>query len=98
VNSRPSPEAARRVRVRGRVQGVFFRASTAEHAAALGLRGRAENQPDGTVLVHAAGAPDALARLVEWLRRGPPMARVDAIEVEFIPPGSLDWPAGFQDR
>lgn len=83
--------------MRGRVQGVWFRASTAERAAALGLRGRAENQPDGSVLVHAAGETAALERLVEWLRQGPPMARVEAVEVEAIDPASRDWPAGFLD-
>ncbi len=98
MDSRPSPEAARRVRVRGRVQGVWFRASTAQRANALGLCGRAENRPDGTVLVHAAGSPAALEKLVDWLHRGPPMARVDAVEVEDIEPGSEDWPEGFQER
>ena len=98
MDSRASPEAACRARVRGRVQGVWFRASTAERAAALGLRGRAENLPDGSVLVHAAGAPEAVAALVEWLHRGPPLARVDAVDVEAIDPASRDWPEGFQQR
>ena len=98
VNSRPSPEAARRVSIRGRVQGVWFRASTAERAIAFGLRGIAENRPDGSVLVHAAGPPEALARLIEWLHQGPPMARVDAVEVEVIEPASLDWPDSFLER
>ena len=98
MNSRPSPEAARRAVIRGRVQGVWFRASTAERATALGLRGRAENRPDGSVLVVAAGEPAELDRLVEWLRRGPPMARVDAVEVEAIDPASSEWPEGFLDR
>jgi acylphosphatase len=77
---------------------VWFRASTAERATALGLRGTAENRPDGSVLVHAAGPPEALARLIEWLHQGPPMARVDAVEVEVIEPASRDWPEGFLDR
>jgi acylphosphatase len=98
VNSSATPPAARRVHVRGRVQGVWFRASTAERAIALGLRGRAENRPDGSVLVHAAGDPEALARLVEWLHRGPPMAQVESVEIEVIEPGSHDWPQGFLDR
>jgi acylphosphatase len=98
VNSRPSPEMARRAVVRGRVQGVWFRASTAERAAELGLRGRAENLPDGSVLVHAAGACAALERLIEWLHQGPPMARVEKVEVEAIDPASCDWPEGFLDR
>ena len=98
MDSRASTGAARRVSVRGRVQGVWFRASTAERARALGLCGRAENCPDGSVLVHAAGAPEALEALVAWLRVGPPMARVDAVEVEVIDPASREWPEGFQDR
>jgi acylphosphatase len=98
VNSRPSPEAARRVRIRGRVQGVWFRASTAERAAALGLCGRAENLADGSVLVHAAGDLAALDALVAWLRHGPPMARVDAVEIEAIEPASRDWPESFLER
>jgi acylphosphatase len=97
VNSSATPLAARRVRVRGRVQGVWFRASTAELALALGLRGRAENRPDGSVLVQVAGDPRALAELVEWLHHGPPMARVESVEVEVIEPASLDWPEGFLD-
>jgi acylphosphatase len=98
VNSRASPEAARRAVVRGRVQGVWFRASTAERAVALGLRGSAENRPDGSVLVLAAGDAAALERLVDWLRRGPPLARVDAVEVEAIDPAASDWPEGFLER
>jgi acylphosphatase len=98
VNSRTSPRAARRAVVRGRVQGVWFRASTAERAAALGLCGRAENRPDGSVLVLAAGEAAALERLVEWLHRGPPMARVEAVEVEMIDPASCEWPETFLQR
>jgi len=98
MNSRASPEAARRARVRGRVQGVWFRASTAERAAAFGLRGRAENQPDGSVLVHVAGTAAAVDSLVEWLHRGPPLARVDAVEVEAIDPAAYGWPETFLGR
>jgi acylphosphatase len=96
--STQEPGAARRVSVRGRVQGVWFRASTAGHATALGLRGRAENCPDGSVLVHAAGPPAALDALVAWLHAGPPMARVDSVEVEDIEPASMEWPEGFLER
>jgi acylphosphatase len=84
--------------VRGRVQGVWFRASTAERATALGLRGRAENLADGSVRVYAAGTPAALDALVAWLHAGPPMARVDAVEVDVIDPASREWPEGFLDR
>jgi acylphosphatase len=92
------PQAARRVRVRGRVQGVFFRASTAEVANGLALRGRAENLVDGSVQVTVAGDPHKLARLIAWLQHGPPMARVEAVEIEEIDPASQRWPAGFLPR
>lgn len=98
MDSRALTEAARRVSVRGRVQGVWFRASTADRATALGLRGCAENCADGSVLVHAAGPAAALEALIAWLHVGPPMARVDAVEVEVIDPASREWPDGFLDR
>jgi len=80
------------------VQGVYFRASTAERAIALALCGCAKNLSDGSVRVLAAGSPDALAKLIAWLQVGPPMARVDAVEVEDIDPATQQWPAGFQQR
>lgn len=98
VNSNPRLEAARRVRVSGRVQGVYFRASTAERAIELSLRGFAANCADGSVLVLAAGAPASLERLIEWLHRGPPMARVASVGVEPIDPDAFDWPAGFVQK
>lgn len=67
--------------VAGRVQGVFFRASTRAEAERLGVRGWVRNLADGRVEVLAqcadAAALDALA---SWLQRGPPQARVDAVE------------------
>ncbi len=72
--------AAARFLVGGRVQGVFFRAGTREQALRLGLRGHARNLDDGRVEVIVAGADDAIDALGRWLRLGPPMARVDAVE------------------
>jgi acylphosphatase len=66
--------------VAGRVQGVFFRASTRDQAQLLGLSGYARNLPDGRVEVLACGADTALAEFRGWLRRGPPQATVDALE------------------
>lgn len=71
---------AARFLVGGRVQGVFFRASTREQALELGLRGHAKNLPDGRVEVLAEGDASALDALERWLRVGPPMARVEAVE------------------
>jgi acylphosphatase len=72
--------AAARFLVRGKVQGVFFRASTRERALQLNLDGAARNLPDGSVEVIVAGDADALEQLAEWLDKGPPMARVDHVE------------------
>lgn len=70
----------RRYLVRGRVQGVFFRASTRDQARRLGLTGWARNLPSGEVEVVACGAPERLAALEAWLWQGPPAARVSAVE------------------
>lgn len=72
--------SARLCIVSGRVQGVFFRASTADQANRLGLVGHALNLPDGTVEVLAAGREQDLDALCRWLRDGPPMARVNDVQ------------------
>jgi acylphosphatase len=90
----PRGIACRRCFVSGRVQGVFFRASTARKAAELGVGGHAINLDDGRVEVLAVGAPGALDALCAWLRRGPPAARVDELVVHEEPvPG--EPPRGF---
>jgi acylphosphatase len=71
---------AARFIVGGKVQGVFFRAATREQASALGLRGYAKNLPDGRVDILAIGDAPAIDELADWLRRGPPQARVDELE------------------
>ncbi len=73
---------AARFVVSGRVQDVFFRASTREQAQRLGLRGHARNLPDGRVEVLAVGEADAIDALARWLQHGPPQARVDVVERE----------------
>ncbi|HOZ24496.1 MAG TPA: acylphosphatase [Thermomonas sp.] len=70
---------AARFIVRGKVQGVWFRASTREQAARLGLDGHARNLGDGSVEVIAIGDAEALDALERWLHVGPPLARVDAV-------------------
>ena len=71
--------AAARFLVRGRVQGVRFRAATRDEALRLGLSGHARNLADGSVEVLAAGEDASLASLQRWLQRGPPLARVDEV-------------------
>jgi len=75
-------QTARRFLVSGKVQGVFFRATTREQAQRLGLRGHARNLGDGRVDVLAVGESDAIDVLEHWLHQGPPMARVERVESE----------------
>lgn len=77
--------ASVRFLVSGVVQGVFFRASTAQRAHELGIGGFARNLPDGRVEVVASGNEQALAELQNWLHQGPPSARVEAIERTELP-------------
>jgi acylphosphatase len=85
--------SARLYIVKGRVQGVFFRASTRQVAESLGLTGHAINLPDGDVEVLACGESDALDRLGEWLKDGPPHARVDQLLARDV---DREAPAGFR--
>jgi acylphosphatase len=73
------PEAPTRafdVRIGGMVQGVGFRYSALRRAQALGISGWVRNEDDGSVSIHAEGSPDGLDAFAEWLREGPPGARV----------------------
>jgi acylphosphatase len=70
------------IRIFGKVQGVFFRASTQERARALGLRGFVRNEPDGSVYIEAEGDAEALQQLADWCKQGPERARVERVETE----------------
>ncbi len=79
-------------RVRGRVQGVWFRASTRRMADSLGLTGYARNLPDGSVEVLACGSDGPLEELRAWLWQGPPAAGVNEVEcvpAQLTPPGEF---------
>ncbi len=76
----------RRVVVRGRVQGVFFRDSCRQQAQEAGVTGWVSNEPDGSVLAVFEGSADAVQRLVAWCRTGSPSARVLAVDVDEEPP------------
>ena len=84
---------ARLFTVRGRVQGVFFRANTRRVAESLGVTGYAINLPDGNVEVLACGPESQVDQLGDWLQRGPDMARVDGVKAETI---DVDAPTDFQ--
>ena len=72
---------ARRIVVRGRVHGVGFRFFVNEAARREGVRGWVRNLPDGRVEILAEGDEESVDRLERHVRRGPPAARVDAVDV-----------------
>ena len=73
------------IRVTGRVQGVFYRASAREMAVQHGLKGLVRNEPDGSVYIEAEGDPEAVNRFVAWCRKGPPWAVVQDVLVQEQP-------------
>lgn len=75
-----------RGRAEGRVQGVSFRASMQHQARRCGARGWVRNAPDGAVEFLVQGEPDVVQRLLDWVRRGPPGARVDGVDVHEVEP------------
>ena len=83
----------RRFIVSGRVQGVWFRASTRDQANLLGLSGHARNLANGDVEVLACGDEEAIGQLRRWLAQGPPLARVDRVDEQ---PAGGESAAGFQ--
>ena len=88
---------ARRCLVAGRVQGVFYRASTRARAEALGVTGHARNLPDGRVEVLACGQRDAVDALCAWLWQGSPASHVSAVEIEELTLESVQpWPQAFR--
>ena len=85
-------EVRRRAIVSGVVQGVGFRWSARTVAQSLGVTGFARSLVDATVAVEAEGSADAVDTFVEWLRHGPPGAKVTAVEVSGLSPtGSTDF-------
>ena len=81
-----------RIRVKGLVQGVCFRQSTADEARRLGLAGWVRNLDDGSVEAEAEGDRRLVEELVRWCHRGPPAARVEGVEVEWGAPRGAPGP------
>ena len=69
--------------VRGRVQGVFFRASAQREARRLGLTGWVKNRPDGRVEILAEGEEEGLKDLIAWAGHGPTAARVEGVDTRW---------------
>lgn len=73
--------AAKGIKCFGKVQGVFFRASTKNLADNLGVAGWVKNEDDGTVLIHAEGDESSLEELYKWCEAGPEFASVTEVKV-----------------
>ena len=84
-----------RVRIRGRVQGVWFRAWTSQEAAKRGVTGWVRNRRDGSVEALFMGDRAAVGALIEACREGPELARVESIEETPDPGERTD---GFEQR
>jgi acylphosphatase len=72
-----------RMFVSGRVQGVFFRSETRNRAKELGITGWVRNLEDGRVEAVFEGEKDKIEKIIEWVKRGPILARVEKVEVIF---------------
>lgn len=70
-----------KLNVSGKVQGVFFRASTKDAADALGIKGFVRNEPDGSVYIEAEGEEEKLNQFMEWCRFGTPRSKVEKVAI-----------------
>ena len=75
---------AKSIKVYGKVQGVWYRASTCNKARELGLFGIVRNEADGTVYIEVEGPEAAVEELINWCRQGPPHAIVERLETTVI--------------
>ncbi|MDD5251280.1 MAG: acylphosphatase [Patescibacteria group bacterium] len=80
------PKSLYRIRITGRVQGVFYRMAAKEEALRLRLAGFARNEPDGSVLIEAEGDLTALKKYLDWCGAGPEVALVKGVQYEEASP------------
>ena len=71
-----------RLTIKGKVQGVFFRATAKDIADDLGVKGWVRNLPDRNVEITATATEEMLQKFIDWCKAGPPKARVDDVIVE----------------
>ncbi len=83
------------ITVSGKVQGVFYRASTKQKALALGVKGFVKNMPDGTVYIEAEGTYSQLNELIDWCKQGPKFSKVENVHYS---PGELNAFDDFEIR
>jgi len=71
-----------RLTIKGKVQGVFYRATAKDVADLLGIKGWVKNLPDDNVEIRATASEEILQKFIAWCKHGPPKARVDEVIVE----------------
>lgn len=69
------------IKVYGRVQGIFFRATAKEQADRFGIRGFAENKEDGSVYIEVEGEETKLNQFLDWCHKGPSLAEITDVKV-----------------
>lgn len=69
------------IKIYGRVQGIFFRATAKDEAEKLGIFGFARNEDEGTVYIEAEGEEENLNKFLDWCKKGPPLAKVEKLDV-----------------
>lgn len=79
-----------KIKVKGKVQGVFYRSTAQAKARELGLSGWVKNEEDGSVLIEAEGEEQKILKLVDWCREGPGAAIVNDIEYGQIEPEGVN--------
>ena len=71
-----------RLTIKGKVQGVFYRATAKDIADQLGIKGWVRNLPNNNVEITATAAEELLQKFIDWCKQGPPRAKVDGVIVE----------------
>ncbi|RLF27691.1 MAG: acylphosphatase [Thermoplasmata archaeon] len=84
------------VLISGRVQGVWFRGSTKDKAEQLGLHGWVKNTNDGKVEAVFEGEENAINEMIKWCHHGPPLAKVENVEINWEEPKNIE--EGFSIR
>lgn len=75
-----------RLIIKGKVQGVFYRATAKDVADLLGIKGWVKNLPDDNVEITASATDEQLQKFIAWCKQGPPKARVEEVVVEELNP------------
>jgi acylphosphatase len=85
------------LKIKGSVQGLFFRAGAKAKADELGITGWIKNEPDGSISAEISGSAINMQKFIAWCKKGPPGARVEEVQVTDQPDSGEDY-KGFSIR